>query len=166
MELKVTFRFDASESLLVCVEKLKDAIVAMSNTGMLDQLPKSEREITSVGHLFLPEEAPEAAPIAQVVEPEPEPEPAADHKEFTEVDVREAMEVARRRIEGEDYENKTSEGRKAYHKMLTNQFKNIAVFLGADRPSELPAEKRGEFISQCEKIEIMSDGTLGTPVPF
>lgn len=172
MELKVTFKFDASDSLLACVEKLKDAVIAMSDSGMLDTLPENKRgvaraivtkddvRVTKKEVMFPPVETPEQ-------EQEPEPAPAVEApKAYTEVDVRDAMDATRRRIEGEDYEDKASEGRKKYHKALTEQFKMISAFLGSDKPSQLPEEKRASFIAQCEEIVVMDDGTLGTNVPF
>lgn len=173
MELKVTFKFDASDSLLACVEKLKDAVIAMSDSGMLDSLPtnkergvtraivtKDDIRVTKKEVMFPPEAEPEQ---------EPEPAPASvveAPKAYTEVDVRDAMDATRRRIEGEDYENKASEGRKKYHKQLTDQFKMISAFLDSEKPSQLPEDKRESFIEQCAKIVVMDDGNLGTEVPF
>lgn len=176
MELKVTFKLDASDSLLACVEKLKDAVIAMSDSGMLDTLPANKRgvaraivtkddvRVTKKEVMFPPVETPEQE---QEPEPAPEPAPAVEApKAYTEVDVRDAMDATRRRIEGEDYEDKASEGRKKYHKALTEQFKMISAFLGSDKPSQLPEEKRAPFIAQCGEIVVMDDGTLGTNVPF
>lgn len=120
------------------------------------------------------------APAAEVekpaqteVKPEPEQapapaeEPKTEETELTEVDVRAAMDKTRRRIEGEDYkENTTGEGYKKYHRQLTGQFKNIAAFLGADKPSALPADKRASFISQCDELYINEAGEIDTKVPF
>ena len=67
-------------------------------------------------------------------------------KSLTEEDVRAAMHQTRLRIEGEDYkENTSGELYKKYHKALSTQFKSIATFLGAEKPSLLPADKRQAF---------------------
>lgn len=91
----------------------------------------------------------------------------AEKKPLTAEDVRAAMHVTRQRIEGEDYkENTNGELYKKYHKPLTAQFKNIAALLGADKPSALPPDKIADFIEQCNGLQIMEDGTIGSNCPF
>lgn len=91
----------------------------------------------------------------------------AEQKPLTAEDVRAAMHVTRQRIEGEDYkENTNGEAYKKYHKPLTAQFKNIAALLGAEKPSALPPDKIADFIEQCNGLQIMEDGTIGSNVPF
>lgn len=91
----------------------------------------------------------------------------AEQKPLTAEDVRAAMHVTRQRIEGEDYkENTNGELYKKYHKPLTAQFKNIAALLGADKPSALPSDKIANFIEQCNGLQIMEDGTIGSNCPF
>lgn len=88
-------------------------------------------------------------------------------KELTAEDVRAAMHKTRQRIEGEDYkENTDGEAYKKYHKALTAQFKNIAALLGADKPSALPTDKIESFIKQCDELQILKDGTIGTECPY
>lgn len=88
-------------------------------------------------------------------------------KELTAEDVRAAMHKTRQRIEGEDYkENTDGEAYKKYHKALTAQFKNIAALLGADKPSALPTDKIESFIKQCDELQILKDGTIGTESPY
>ena len=91
----------------------------------------------------------------------------AEQKPLTAEDVRAAMHATRQRIEGEDYkENTNGELYKKYHKPLTAQFKNIAALLGADKPSALPSDKIADFIEQCNGLQIMEDGTIGSNCPF
>lgn len=91
----------------------------------------------------------------------------AEQKPLTAEDVRAAMHKTRQRIEGEDYkENTNSEAYKKYHKPLTAQFKNIAALLGAEKPSALPPDKIADFIEQCNGLQIMEDGTIGSNCPF
>lgn len=91
----------------------------------------------------------------------------AEQKPLTAEDVRAAMHVTRQRIEGEDYkENTNGDLYKKYHKPLTAQFKNIAALLGADKPSALPSDKIADFIEQCNGLQIMEDGTIGSNCPF
>ena len=92
---------------------------------------------------------------------------AAEQKPLTAEDVRAAMHKTRQRIEGEDYkENTNGDLYKKYHKPLTAQFKNIAALLGADKPSALPSDKIANFIEQCEGLQIMEDGTIGSNCKF
>lgn len=87
---------------------------------------------------------------------------------YTEVDVRAAMDRTRRRIEGEDYkENSNSEGYKKWHRQLTAWFKNTAALYGSDRPSTLPnSDSRRMFIESCDRVETMPDGTLTENLPY
>lgn len=104
-----------------------------------------------------------AEPAAPASAPAPEPE----QREYTEVDVRAAMDEARKRIEGEDYKTNTeSEGRKKWHRALTGWFKNTAALYGADKPSELPdSESRRKFIELCAEVRIEYN-ELTTDIPF
>lgn len=101
-----------------------------------------------------PEPRPEPEPT-----PEPEPVPQATAKEYTEVDVRAAMERTRKRIEGENYKEKTdSEGYKKWHRVLTGWFKNTAAMYGAEKPSALPdSESRAKFIACCDAVQVKGD---------
>ena len=94
-------------------------------------------------------------------------EAEAEQKPLTAEDVRAAMHKTRQRIEGEDYkENTNGEAYKKYHKPLTAQFKNIAALLGAEKPSALPPDKIADFIEQCNGLQIMEDGTIGSNCHF
>lgn len=96
-----------------------------------------------------------------------EAEAQAEQKPLTAEDVRAAMHATRQRIEGEDYkENTNGDLYKKYHKPLTAQFKNIAALLGADKPSALPSDKIADFIEQCNGLQVMEDGTIGSNCPF
>lgn len=126
----------------------------------------------------------EAAAPAEDEQPKPEPEakkeeeaaPKAEakkeeapaNKEYTEVDVRAAMERTRKRIEGDDYkENTNGEKYKKYHRQLTAEFKNIAALLGSEKPSALPSsELRETFCAQCDELVIGEDGNITTNAPF
>ena len=106
--------------------------------------------------------AEEAAP-----QDEGQAEAQAEQKPLTAEDVRAAMHATRQRIEGEDYkENTNGDLYKKYHKPLTAQFKNIAALLGAEKPSALPPDKIANFIEQCNGLQIMEDGTIGSNCPF
>lgn len=118
----------------------------------------------------------EASQPAAVINPEPTPEPKKEEaasakekadKEYTEVDVRAAMERTRKRIEGEDYkENTSSEKYKKYHRQLTSKFKSIAALLGSERPSALPtSELREKFCKQCDEL-ILENGVITRILPF
>lgn len=104
----------------------------------------------------------EAAP-----QDEGQAEAQAEQKPLTAEDVRAAMHKTRQRIEGEDYkENTNGDLYKKYHKPLTAQFKNIAALLGADKPSALPSDKIADFIEQCNGLQVMEDGTIGSNCQF
>jgi hypothetical protein len=74
--------------------------------------------------------------------------------------VRAAMTECRTRIEGEGYTKDSP-----FHKELTAEFKKVAQFLGADKPSELPADKVASFCEALEHI-VVDDGELSNEAPF
>ena len=109
-----------------------------------------------------PAEEPAKEPKAE----EPVAEAPTEGKAPTAEDVRKAMDRARVRIEGEDWEtNITSEGRTKYHKQLTATFKNISSLLGSDKPSTLPEENRRSFINQCDAL-VVENGEIINPLHF
>lgn len=121
--------------------------------------PKAEAKPKQVNQPAAQQPAPAAeenAPASGETKPEPMPEKP---KEYTEVDIRAAMDRTRKRIEGEDYKEKPdSEGYKTWHKRLTAWFKNTAALCGAEKPSALPdSESRAKFIAACDAVEIKGD---------
>lgn len=121
--------------------------------------------------------APEVEAPAEEAAPEPEPEaeaeaPAeAEPKELTEQDIRDTMHRTRQRIEGENYKDETDgELYKKYHRQLTSWFKNTAALLGSDKPSALITEKgqdeARQFIEECDRLEVLEDGTIGIKEAF
>ena len=118
--------------------------------------PEPKPEVTN-------QPAPEPEAPAETAKPEPAPEPQApakeETKEYTEVDVRAAMDRTRKRIEGENYKEKTdSEGYKKWHRVLTGWFKNTAAMFGAEKPSALPdSESRAKFIACCDAVQVKGD---------
>lgn len=80
-------------------------------------------------------------------------------KEYTEVDVRAAMDRTRKRIEGEDYkENTDSELYKKWHRRLTGWFKQTSAIFGAEKPSALTdSESRHKFIACCDALDVEGD---------
>lgn len=118
--------------------------------------PKAEAKPKQVNQPAAQQPAPAAeenAPASGETKPEPMPEKP---KEYTEVDIRAAMDRTRKRIEGEDYKEKPdSEGYKTWHKRLTAWFKNTAALCGAEKPSALPdSESRAKFIAACDAVEM------------
>lgn len=112
-------------------------------------------------------ESPDDATAAEVPETETATTDTAEEREYTEADVRAAIDRARQRIEGDDWkDNPDSEGYKKWHRALTSWFKVTAALFGADRPSEIPdSRSRMNFIRCCDEVEI-KDGALVEAVPF
>lgn len=103
----------------------------------------------------------------QEAAPEPAPANQEPNKELTEEDVREAMNRARCRIEGEDWKDNTDgDLYKKYHRQLNATFKNISALLGADKPSALPADKRADFIAECDLLIVNDKGEISKPDAF
>lgn len=128
--------------------------------------------VTVVEHDAPAKDDPKVKDVPVVEKPETEedddaPLAAKVPKKFTKADIRAAIDETRRRLIGDDYkENATSENYKKHYRALTQKFKQIAVFLGADRPSALPDDKIRDFVSQCDKLAIADDGTISPAAPF
>ncbi|MBO7280583.1 MAG: hypothetical protein J6V00_05390 [Bacteroidaceae bacterium] len=111
---------------------------------------------------------PTIVPVATPPTAAEEPSTAVEEeREYTEADVRAAIDRARCRIEGNDWkDNPDGEGYKKWHRAMTSWFKVTAALFGADRPSELPdSRSRMNFIRCCDDVEI-SNGALVEAVPF
>ncbi|MEG1159351.1 MAG: hypothetical protein RSC78_06030 [Acidaminococcaceae bacterium] len=108
----------------------------------------------------------EAETEQPAVDPQPEERPTTTgSKEYTEEDVRAAMDRTRRRIEGESYKEKTdSEGYKKWHRALTAYFKETAAECGAEKPSTLPdSDSRQKFIDRCDLVRIENEEITDCP---
>ena len=134
----------------------------------VEKKPKAEK--TKKQPAAVPTPAEEPAPAVEEPAPaveEPAAAPAQVQQEFTEEDVRAAMDRTRKRIEGENYKgNSDSEGYKQWHRKLTGWFKNTAAICGAEKPSALPDNaSRSRFIDECDALQIV-DGELAKPLAF
>lgn len=132
-----------------------------------EQQEAAANEADANGEQVAEQEETKAEEAAPQDEGQAKAQAEAEQKPLTAEDVRAAMHKTRQRIEGEDYkENTNGDLYKKYHKPLTAQFKNIAALLGADKPSALPSDKIANFIEQCDGLQIMEDGTIGSNCPF
>lgn len=132
-----------------------------------EQQEAAANEADANGEQVAEQEEAKAEEAAPQNEGQAEAQAEAEQKPLTAEDVRAAMHATRQRIEGEDYkENTNGDLYKKYHKPLTAQFKNIAALLGADKPSALPSDKIANFIEQCNGLQIMEDGTIGSIAHF
>ena len=132
-----------------------------------EQQEAAANEADANGEQVAEQEDTKAEEAAPKDEGQAEAQAEAEQKPLTAEDVRAAMHATRQRIEGEDYkENTNGDLYKKYHKPLTAQFKNIAALLGAEKPSALPPDKIANFIEQCNGLQIMKDGTIGSNCPF
>lgn len=125
------------------------------------------------------EPAPSESPVAVSVEPAatpaptpveaPSPAPAAPAVPTLE-DCRAALHRARVRFEGENYKDKTSEGRAKYHQAVTNQVKQILISVSsgtAEKIPALPEEYRAAFIAELDALILDEKGQImAPPAPF
>lgn len=152
------------------------AFKACETRGCTDRTPIAANEVT-IGYAPATIATNELAPspirlLSEELQPtsaeeEPAPAVAPAEKIYTEVDVREAMDRTRRRIEGDDYKTNTDgELYKKWHRKLTGWFKNTAAIYGSDKPSTLPdSDSRRKFIEDCDRVHTNEDD-LTMPIPF
>ena len=125
-------------------------------------------ETVTIGHDFA---AAEPVPVQEEQKPaiatatEPEKETPAE-KDPTLEDVRAAITAARVRIEGEDWQTATSEGRKLYHAKVTEKIKQLASLFDATKPSEIKAENRKQFIRELQDLGVDENGDIVQLLPF
>ena len=132
-----------------------------------EQQEAAANEADANGEQVAEQEEAKAEEAAPQNEGQAKAQAEAEQKPLTAEDVRAAMHATRQRIEGEDYkENTNGDLYKKYHKPLTAQFKNIAALLGAEKPSALTPDKIADFIEQCNGLQVMEDGTIGSNCPF
>lgn len=105
------------------------------------------------------------APTVEVAVQEPEPPRTA--APLTLSDAKEAMNAARVRIEGENYQDSTTEGHKLYHKELTRWMKSLMLRANPDamRPADLTPPQLTEFIVSLGNLEL-KDGKIVEALPF
>lgn len=90
--------------------------------------PRKSRATKQQAEVSESKPAPESEAVAAAPEPQPEAAPAdaapvqvQEAKEYTEVDIRAAMDRTRKRIEGENYKEQTdSEGYKQWHRTFNS----------------------------------------------
>lgn len=131
------------------------------------ELPRQEQSVIASEDTAHQVPLPEEPAAVAVATAEATATDTAEEREYTEADVRAAIDRARQRIEGDDWkDNPDGEGYKKWHRALTSWFKVTAALFGADRPSELPdSRSRMNFIRCCDEVEIQ-DGALVEAVPF
>ena len=123
-------------------------------------------ETVTIGHDFA---AAEPVPVQEEQQPAiavTEPEKEVPEKNPTLEDVRAAITAARVRIEGEDWQTATSEGRKLYHAKVTEKIKQLAALFDATKPSEIKAENRKQFIRELQDLGVDENGDIVQLLPF
>lgn len=150
---------DALFGLLSAFAKSAPAPVALTAQTPVETTPAPPAPVEQTQE---PEQA-QPAPVEEAQPAAPEPQ-----KEFTEVDVRAAMDRTRRRIEGENYKEDTNgEGYKKWHRVLTGWFKTTAAVYGAEKPSTLPDHNaRKGFITECDELHVVNGELKGGDCPF
>ncbi len=151
IEINVKVTIGMENALLALISKFTENREAAPEAG---PAPKPRKQAEAAA----PQTEQPAAEPAPAEPAAPAEQPAQD-KEYTEVDVRAAMDKVRQRIEGENYkEQPDSEGYKKWHKVLTGWFKNTAAICGAEKPSALPdSQSRYMFIQCCENVYVKDD---------
>ena len=191
MDLRFTLMLDCTDRFAGSMRDFKQAVTTACGSGMVEKVKIPDQPSDTPSE----EGKDDGNPISdtgsetektadegdgQGVKNKPEKEPKDDltetvntqgsdthGKEYTEADVRKAMHEARCRIEGDDYKtNKTSERYVKYHKALSAEFVRMAGLLGSDKPSTIPADKRAEFINDCDSLCETPEGTIGRKIPF
>ena len=159
-----TFQLNIAVNIGV-TDELKQLLTSIFTASCYAPTPIAADELAPVK--LLADDPQPADSVAAPAEEEPAPVATPAEKIYTEVDVREAMDRTRRRIEGEDYKTNTDgELYKKWHRKLTGWFKNTAAIYGSDKPSTLPdSDSRRKFIENCDRVHTNEDD-LTMPIHF
>lgn len=191
MDLRFTLMLDCTDRFAESMRDFKQAVSTACGSGMVEKVKISDQPSDTPSEEGKDDGSPIPGTGTEMEKPaddgdgqagksQPKEEPKddlaetvktqgsdTDGKEYTEADVRKAMHEARCRIEGDDYKtNKTSERYVKHHKALSAEFVRMAGLLGSDKPSTLPADKRAEFINDCDSLCETPEGTIGRKIPF
>ena len=170
LQINVQVTIGVSQELNGLLAMLTKSLPAAPAPSVAVAAPETKTEAAPQPVVTAPAEdpAPAAAPVEEEQPAQEQPAAADPNREYTEVDVRAAMDATRKRIEGENYkENPDSEGYKKWHRVLTAWFKNTAATFGAEKPSALPdSQSRYSFIRCCEEVYVNQAGELDSDCPF
>lgn len=153
MEITLNLRVDISEKADMALKRLlyvmagggKAAKQAPGQPVSQDQEPQAE-------------EAPAEEPQGQ--EPQTEEAPAA---EVTDEELRQHMDMTISKFAGNGWKDSTDARTTAIRKGCTKAFKEIAKWLGAEKPTALDQEKRHEFVKRLEEVFIEEKGEGKVP---
>ena len=194
MEIKITFRFDASEQFMTCIDRLKEAAENIVSSGMIKTLPDKDKGVTKAivtadsvvvnkkERIYPPvEEAPKAESpsveemkkknpaFEKLVEKleleEKKPEPVP--ATLTQGEITEAdIRDAMQRVRDRIEIQEDKAEREKVHRMVTNRLKITAEEVAGCKPSQIPTQEgRKTFIDRIENLELI-DGEVTFKPPF
>ena len=159
--INVHVTVDVTDRLHELLSALRGAPCAPVAVAVNESVPAPAVEAAAA--IEAPSTAIDEAPAPEATAPASE---ATAEKEYTLVDVREAIDRTRVRIEGEDWLNANSAGRLRWHEPLNAWFRLTAAHFGAEKPSWLPdSESRRLFIAECDRVTV-EDDSLVVKCPF
>lgn len=159
--INVHVTVDVTDRLHELLSALRGAPCAPVAVAVNESVPAPAVEAAAA--IEVPAAAIDEAPAPEATVPASE---APAEKEYTLVDVREAIDRTRLRIEGEDWLNANSAGRLRWHEPLNAWFRLTAAHFGAEKPSWLPdSESRRLFIAECDRVTV-EDDSLVVKCPF
>lgn len=159
--INVHVTVDVTDRLHELLSALRGAPCAPVAVAVNESVPAPAVEAAAA--IEVPAAAIDEAPAPEATAPAPE---ATAEKEYTLVDVREAIDRTRVRIEGEDWLYANSAGRLRWHEPLNAWFRLTAAHFGAEKPSWLPdSESRRLFIAECDRVTV-EDDSLVVKCPF
>lgn len=194
MEIKITFRFDASDQFLTCIDRLKEAAENIVSSGMIKTLPGKDKGVTKAivtadsvvvnkkERIYPPvEEAPkaESPSVEEMKKKNPAFEKLVEKLELEEVkpkpvqaepivgEITEAdVREAMQRVRDRIEVQEDKAEREKIHRMVTNRLKLTAEEVAGCKPSQIPTQEgRKTFIARIENLEYI-DGEVTFKPPF
>lgn len=194
MEIKITFRFDASEQFMTCIDRLKEAAENIVSSGMIKTPPGKDRGVTKAivtadsvvvnkkERIYPPvveEPKAESPTVEEMKKQNPAFDKLVEKLELEEVkkepvpaepivgEITEAdVRDAMQRVRDRIETQEDKAEREKIHRLVTNRLKLTAEEVAGCKPSQIPTQQgRADFIRRIGELELI-DGEVTFKPPF
>ena len=150
MKIEIKFTTDGDLTEVALMQKIMAMAAAEAPEG-------TEVEIETTQPAEEPAQAEASEPTGAPTQPEA---PAS----ITDAELRQHMDMAIAKFAGNDYSTSKDPRVQTIRKECTANFRKIAQWLGAEKPTQLKEESRQKFIDELNNLFLSEDKNGGAPV--
>lgn len=149
--MEITIKIDAAPRLLYVLERIAGMACCVATEDRKEEPVMVETPVMA----GVPKEKTKEEPTAA-----PEPEPKEERKEEPDVleisddEMRTHMDIAIAKFAGNGFRESKDNRTMVIRRGCATAFKEIAKWLGAEKPTALPQEERGKFIRELKNVTI------------